>query len=247
MVGEYLGWRAMYGIAHAAAVTVALGLTLKELRCRRSQPEDLGVIIHRAAAVNRRAASRRAGAAAVVPVRGDGFWGVQYFLDDAGVPPRRSSLPIRQRPHRAVRAGGRRRGVLAAPVAGRLADCRSARWTIGAGLTCILLAYIVLYVFGGTVAGMVAEVILLDLGAQSAHISNQSRIYSIRPEARSRMNTAYPCSHLFRGRCCGLLGRRVGLGSRWLGWGLPRGPGNDRGGTACLRRHIGEATESRRS
>jgi hypothetical protein len=37
----------------------------------------------------------------------------------------------------------------------------------------------------------VAGVILLDLGAQSAHISNQSRIFAIRPEARSRMNTAY--------------------------------------------------------
>ena len=53
------------------------------------------------------------------------------------------------------------------------------------GLTCILFAYVVLYDFGGTVAGMVAGVILLDLGAQSAHISNQSRIYAIRPEART--------------------------------------------------------------
>jgi hypothetical protein len=53
--------------------------------------------------------------------------------------------------------------------------------------------------------------------------------------------------HLFRGRCCGLLGGSVGLGSGWLGRGLPRGTGNDRGGPTHLRRHIGGATESRRS
>ncbi len=74
---------------------------------------------------------------------------------------------------------------------GRFADRRSPRWTIGAGLACILLSYAVLYEFGGTVCGMVVGVILLDLGAQSAHVSNQSQIYAIRPEARSRMNTAY--------------------------------------------------------
>ncbi len=40
VLGEYLGWRAMYAIA--AAVTVALGLALKGL-LPRSQPEGLGV------------------------------------------------------------------------------------------------------------------------------------------------------------------------------------------------------------
>ena len=39
LVGEYLGWRAMYGIA--AAVMVALALALRGL-LPRSQPEDLG-------------------------------------------------------------------------------------------------------------------------------------------------------------------------------------------------------------
>ena len=102
-------------------------------------------------------------------------------------------------------------GALAAPLAGRLADRRSARWTIGAGLTCVLLAYVVLYGFGGTVSGMVAGVILLDLGAQSAHISNQSRIYAIRPEARSRMNTAYMVTYF--------VGGAAGSSAGAWGWG----------------------------
>ena len=53
-------------------------------------------------------------------------------------------------------------GALAAPVAGRLADRRSGPVDDWGGLTCILLADIQLCGFGGTVAGMVAGVILLD-------------------------------------------------------------------------------------
>ena len=55
-------------------------------------------------------------------------------------------------------------------------------------------------------------VILLDLGAQSAHISNQSRIYAIRPEARSRMNTAYMVAYFVGGS----------LGSYGAAWGWGR-------------------------
>ena len=117
-------------------------------------------------------------------------------------------------------------GALAAPLAGRFADRRSPRWTIGCGLTCVLLAYVVLYGAGGTLWGLVLGVILLDLGAQSAHISNQSRIYAIRPEARSRMNTAYMVAY-FVGGAAGLLRRGVGLGPGGLGRRLPRGLGHD--------------------
>ncbi len=107
-------------------------------------------------------------------------------------------------------------GALAAPLVSRFADHRSSRWTIGAGLACILLSYTVLYESGGTVCGMVVGVILLDLGAQSAHVSNQSRIYAIRPEARSRMNTAYMVAY-FVGGALGSYGGAWGWGR--AGWG----------------------------
>ena len=114
---------------------------------------------------------------------------------------------------------------LAAPLVGRFADRRSPRWTIGAGLACILLSYTVLYESGGTVCGMVVGVILLDLGAQSAHVSNQSRIYAIRPEARSRMNTAYMVAYFVGGARAPTVGRgagagRVGAGSAWWAWAM---------------------------
>ncbi|GAA4827353.1 MFS transporter [Saccharopolyspora rosea] len=42
-------------------------------------------------------------------------------------------------------------------------------------------------------------VALLDLGIQGTHISNQSLFYPLRPDARSRLNTAYMTSYFASG------------------------------------------------
>ena len=221
VIGEYLGWRAMYGIA--AAVTVALGLAAEgpvaEVAGRGlGASHTLGCCGSIGGLLRDEPVLRQS---CLFGVAGFGafstFWTTLAF-HLAGPPFQYGSGKIGLFGLVGIV------GALAAPVAGRIADRRSARWTIGAGLTCILVAYIVLYGFGGTALGMVAGVILLDLGAQSAHISNQSRIYSIRPEARNRMNTAYMVTY-FVGGAAVLLGGGVGLGSGWLGWRLPRGPG----------------------
>ena len=44
---------------------------------------------------------------------------------------------------------------------------------------------------GRTVAGVLIAIILLDIAIQSANILNQSRLFAISGEARSRLNTAY--------------------------------------------------------
>src|SRR5271166_959253 len=108
VVGGSLGWRTMYGIA--AAVMLALALSLKGL-LPRSQARGLGGIVPRAPPVDRRAVAGRAGAASVVPSRGDELRGLQRLLDDAGIPPGQAALRLWQRGRRAVRAGGHRRSV----------------------------------------------------------------------------------------------------------------------------------------
>jgi predicted MFS family arabinose efflux permease len=40
-------------------------------------------------------------------------------------------------------------------------------------------------------AGLIIGVILLDVGVQSGHVANQTRIYALDANARSRLNTVY--------------------------------------------------------
>ena len=42
-----------------------------------------------------------------------------------------------------------------------------------------------------SIASLVVGVVAFDLGLQAVHVTNQSLIYSVRPEARSRLTAAY--------------------------------------------------------
>jgi len=81
-------------------------------------------------------------------------------------------------------------GVLAAPVAGRLADRRGPHPAIVLGTVMTLAAWLI-FGFWHSLAGLVVGVLVLDVAVQLSQISNQSIIYALRPEARSRINTVY--------------------------------------------------------
>jgi predicted MFS family arabinose efflux permease len=80
-------------------------------------------------------------------------------------------------------------GALVAPRAGRLADRGHGRAALSGFLLAILASWGLLALGGTSLAALVARVVLLDLGIQGAQISNQSAIYALRPEARSRLTT----------------------------------------------------------
>ena len=82
-------------------------------------------------------------------------------------------------------------GAAAAPLSGKFADKGRAHTAIGLGIVCTALAFVSMGWFGAHLAGLIIGVLLLDFGVQAAQISNQSRIYAIRPEARSRITTVY--------------------------------------------------------
>ncbi|WP_165249873.1 MFS transporter [Paludisphaera soli] len=107
-------------------------------------------------------------------------------------------------------------GAMAAPLVGTFADRRGPRWSIGLGLTTMLASFVVLAAFGSSLPGLVVGVLLLDVGAQCNHISNQTRIYGLAPEARSRLNTVYMVS-FFLG---GALGSATGAAA-WPRFGWP--------------------------
>ncbi|ATB40680.1 Major facilitator superfamily (MFS1) transporter [Cystobacter fuscus] len=106
-------------------------------------------------------------------------------------------------------------GAIAAPLVGRYSDTRGDRRINAFSLGILLVSFVVLGVAGQWLWGIALGVILLDLGAQANHISNQARVYALRPEARSRLNTVYMVTYFVGGA----LGS--GLGSlAWshLGW-----------------------------
>jgi predicted MFS family arabinose efflux permease len=82
-------------------------------------------------------------------------------------------------------------GALCAPLVGRFADRKGPRFTILLALLTTLASFLVLGVFGKVLAGLIVGVVLLDIGVQSGHVSNQTRIYGLDPGARSRLNTVY--------------------------------------------------------
>jgi predicted MFS family arabinose efflux permease len=108
-------------------------------------------------------------------------------------------------------------GALAAPLAGKAADTRGPRFAITVGIGLALVAYAVLGLGGAYLAGLVLGVILLDVGVQAAHISNQTLVFSLRPEARSRLNTVYMTGYFTGGSIGSVVGGFVWMHFGWLG------------------------------
>ncbi|MGV8879871.1 MAG: MFS transporter [Sphingobacteriaceae bacterium] len=80
-------------------------------------------------------------------------------------------------------------GALAAPLVGRISDKNNPRIAIGYCLCIIFIAVLLLYFGEYNITAFIISIILLDLGQQGVHISNQTRVYALDPEARNRLNT----------------------------------------------------------
>ncbi len=90
-------------------------------------------------------------------------------------------------------------GALIAPVAGRLADHGHGRATTTAMILVTLISWGLLALGQTSLAWLIIGIAVLDLGVQGLHISNQSAIYALRPEARSRLTTAYMVAYFIGG------------------------------------------------
>ncbi|QDE65587.1 MULTISPECIES: MFS transporter [Myxococcus] len=105
-------------------------------------------------------------------------------------------------------------GAAVAPLVGRYADKRGDRRINGAAIVVLLLSFVVMWPLGRWLWGMALGVVLLDLGVQANQISNQTRVYSLRPEARSRLNTLYMVTYFAGGAAGSWLGTFA-----WTHWG----------------------------
>jgi predicted MFS family arabinose efflux permease len=82
-------------------------------------------------------------------------------------------------------------GALAASVGGRFADRGKANLVTGVTGVLLMASWLPLWLGAHSVALLLMGILLLDLSVQGLHIANQSQIYRLRPDARSRMTAAY--------------------------------------------------------
>jgi predicted MFS family arabinose efflux permease len=108
-------------------------------------------------------------------------------------------------------------GALAAPLVGRFADRRDPRVINGAAIATVAASFAVLAVWRGSLVGIAVGVILLDLGVQANHISNQARIFALDPALRNRLNTVYMVSYFAGGAFGSWLGASAFARFGWTG------------------------------
>jgi predicted MFS family arabinose efflux permease len=93
-------------------------------------------------------------------------------------------------------------GALAAPLVGKMGDKGNPRIAVGYGCLLMLISFIVFYFSIESIIGVIIGIVFIDVGIQGVHISNQTRVYSLLPEARNRLNTVF-MSFSFLGTAAG--------------------------------------------
>jgi predicted MFS family arabinose efflux permease len=211
-VGAQLGWRAMYWIAAALMIVLAVILRLilpkEQPRESMSYPQllkSLGGLI-RSEPVLRETSVFGALVFGAFSV----FWVTLVFF--LGTPPYHYGSEVAGLFGLVGIAGA-----LSAAYAGKLADRIDGRIITGVMIALTLLAFILFWLVGQWLWGLIIGVILLDFGAQGTHISNQTRIYRLNPEARSRLNTVYMVSYFIGGSLGSMLGAYSWSIARWAG------------------------------
>jgi predicted MFS family arabinose efflux permease len=207
-VGAELGWRAMYWIASGVMLLLAIVLVrvlpksqpavvLTYRQLMRSMLHLLGEPVLQESAIT---GAMAFGAFSV-------FWSTLIFL-------------LEQPPYRYGSEVAGLFGLIgvvgaaAAPIAGKLADKRSPRIAVVLGLMITALSFGVFWFWRTQLWGLIAGVILLDMGVQVVTVSNQAAIYKLPEATHSRLNALF-ITFYFVG---GALGSYLGAYA-WTVWG----------------------------
>ncbi|MFD6446743.1 MFS transporter [Promicromonospora sp. NPDC060204] len=103
-------------------------------------------------------------------------------------------------------------GALAAQQVGRLYDRGLATPAIGVGLVVSLASFVVSGVAPGSIVAVVVSIALYSIGVQAAQVLLQTRMMSLDPSGRSRLNTVFVVGNF--------IGGTIGSALAGLLWGL---------------------------
>ena len=212
LIGEWLGWHAVY--ACACVLTLVVGtLTVLVLP---AEPRRVGMRYHRLLASTLRLLREEPGLRWALAIQAPVFatfniiWVMIVFLLTGPV----YGLSV---------------GVAglfglfslvtmaSAPFVGRLLDARGSAVVMSGALAVLVLGTVVFLFSESSLVFVIAGLMLLNLGQQGAGIANQSRVLNLRPSARSRLNTLYMTSNFIGGSVASLAAAVVFGAFGWPG------------------------------
>ncbi|HDC4365135.1 TPA: MFS transporter [Enterobacter chengduensis] len=108
-------------------------------------------------------------------------------------------------------------GALVARPAGGLADKGKSHLTTSAGLVLLLLSWAAIWYGHVSVLALIVGILVLDLTVQGIHITNQTVIYRVKPEARNRLTAGYMTSYFIGGAAGSLISASAWQHAGWSG------------------------------
>jgi len=108
-------------------------------------------------------------------------------------------------------------GVIGAKVSGSLVSQFGSRKMISMALMIITVGFVISGIFADTLLGLIIGIILIDLGVFSAQVSNQVRVFSIDPQAQSRINGIYMLGYYLGGAFGSFAGIQAFEYAGWVG------------------------------
>lgn len=212
VVAGLSGWRTVYVMA--AGLTVVMAVVLGRLLPSEDERPSIGygrllgdtvMLLFRESLLQRRALFGALGFAAFSV-----FWTTMAFLL-AGAPYHYGDLTIGL--FGLVGAGG----ALCANFAGRWADRGLTKATTLAFAACVGISFVPLWYGRHNLIMLIVGILVLDVGVQGLQVTNQSMIYRLAPEARSRITSAYMVCYFAGGAIGSALGGSLYGSDRWAG------------------------------
>ncbi|MDR2955329.1 MAG: MFS transporter [Prevotella sp.] len=106
-------------------------------------------------------------------------------------------------------------GALAASYTGYMAGKINKNTLISIGCILMFVAWAIFGFSGNTYLGLIIGILLIDMGLQGMHVTNQTIVFSSHPEASNRLNTVYMFSYFVGGSMGTFIG---GYAWEYFGW-----------------------------